>query len=370
MGDDQLVHLALECLGTPVVLLSPQLTIRAWNRAASERFTPAVTLSSGASYDLLVPLERRDEVEKLLRQVLASGQVRTFDWTDHNAQGQSRELLCILSPIINLEGVILGASLCFHDLTSRMRAHDDRSQQRKLTALGEMAGAVAHHFNNILGGVITSIDFANTSDDAEVKDRVLQQTSRALLRATSLVRNLLVFAEGEPVSDDLSDLTEILHELADDFEPIAARHHVTLEIKSTELGVLAVPRVAVRTALRNVMQNAVDAMPDGGKLTVQVEQKAEHVIVKISDTGCGINEQAMSRLFEPFYSTKPAQSVGAGATAGMGLAIAHGLLRIVGGTISFTSQPGQGTCCTIILPRDPPTPAATDGLDATRSAQS
>ena len=113
-----------------------------------------------------------------------------------------------------------------------------------------------------------------------------------------------------------------------------------------------VPRGQVLTALRNISRNAIDAMPDGGVLTIDAALEEKFVAVRIKDTGCGIDDPAMVRLFEPFWTTKGELGSTQGEVIGLGLAVAHGVVQVMGGSISVSSRPQKGSCFTIRLPLD------------------
>ena len=214
-----------------------------------------------------------------------------------------------------------------------------------------MAGAVAHHFNNVLGGIVTSVDYANQSNDPAITRRVFDQVSRALVRTSSLVNGLLAFSEGGPHEDDLSDLTELLNELADETEFTLAGRNIRLAVSIAKLPVTPLPRLQLLIVLRNIVQNAVEAMPDGGVLTIAACAEEEVIVISISDTGKGMDEKSTSRMFEPFWTTKGALATVHGRAAGLGLAIAHGIIQRMGGSIRVRSEIGKGTTMDIKFPR-------------------
>ena len=214
-----------------------------------------------------------------------------------------------------------------------------------------MAGAIAHHFNNVLGGIVTSVDYANQSNDPAITRRVFDQVSRALVRTSSLVNGLLAFSEGGPHEDDLSDLTELLNGLAEETEFAVAGRNIRLAVSIANLPVTPVPREQLQIVLRNMIQNAVEAMPEGGVLTLGARADEGAVTISISDTGKGLDEVGVSRMFEPFWTTKGALATVHGRAAGLGLAIAHGIIQRIGGSIRVRSEMGKGTTLEITIPR-------------------
>lgn len=340
-----------EHAGVVLIAVDRDLLITAWNQAASRAFGAAVSRMIGSPVGSILPHDRRHAAEALLRAAVDSGETSELSFHDRDAHGAPRELLATISPIASASGETVGASLCIRDITRRITAENELHQYRKMAALGEMAGAIAHHFNNTLGGVITSIDFANDADDPEVRDRVLGQIQRALTRVTALVNGLLAFAEGYQRADDLADLTEILNEVADDIDRETEGQEIRLTLDLPQLPVLPLPRTQMQTVLRNITQNAIEAMPNGGDLTIRVELTADQLVVRVSDTGTGLSDEAMSRLFQPFFSTKQRLASGGEPVKGLGLAVAHGIMQVLGGTITATSTAGQGSCFVISMPR-------------------
>lgn len=340
-----------EHAGVTLIAVDTNLLITAWNQAASRTFGAAESRMIGSPIGSILPHDRRHAAELLLRTAIETGETSELSFHDRDSRGAPRELLASIAPIIAMSGVHVGASLCIRDITRRITAENELHQYRKMAALGEMAGAIAHHFNNTLGGVITSIDFANDADDPEVRDRVLGQIQRALTRVTALVNGLLAFAEGYQRADDLADLTEILNAVADDVDREIEGQDIRLTLDLPQLPVLPLPRTQMQTVLRNITQNAVEAMPEGGDLTIRVELTADHLIIRVSDTGTGLSDEAMSRLFQPFFSTKQRLGSGSEPVKGLGLAVAHGIMQVLGGTISATSTAGQGSCFVVSLPQ-------------------
>lgn len=339
-----------EHLGVAVIATDRDFLIRVWNAAAGRLFGAAAERMIGTPVLTVLPAERRESVERLLARVLQSGEPSDFDFEQRDARGFRRQLTAILAPVVLETGERSGVSLCIRDITVRIALQNELNESRKLTALGELAGAVAHHFNNILGGAITAIDYVRTGSHAGTTDRLLDQVGRSLLRATTLVNGLLAFAQADRRTEDLADFTEIVSDIADDMEAICADRKVRFEFRCGTLPVFPVPAVQVRTILRNILQNGLEAMPDGGVLTLDVRLDEDHVVATISDTGVGMDEAALARLFEPFWTTKGGLGTDRGPVKGLGLAIAHGLTRILGGTIEVTSEVNKGSCFVVSFP--------------------
>ncbi len=344
-----------EHMGVTLISTDRELTIRTWNAAATRMFGAAAERMVGTPIGSVVPQESREIAERMLRRSIHTAHTFQFEFQHRDEAGRNRELVGTIAPVISDSGENLGASLCIRDITRRIRLQQQLADSRKMASLGAVAGAISHHFNNILGGVITSVDFAMDSDNAAVTAKVLKSTSRALQRASGLVRGLLAFSQGEPQAADLSDFTEIINDLADEIEKTVEGRKIEFVLTMPKLPVMCVERMRVRTVLHNIAQNAIEAMPDGGTLTIDVALDDEKIVTRIRDTGVGLDEAAKSRIFEPFWSTKgeltPLSDSAEGT--GLGLAIAHGLVQTIGGTIEVTSERGKGATFVVTLPRPP-----------------
>ncbi len=350
-GTDDYFRQLCQHLGTALIATDADLNIVTWNLAAARTFGAAADQMMGTPISRVIPRDRRRMGDRLFRQAIRTGETIQFEFQHRDETGLQRELAGTIAPVVGEKGDRIGASICIRDITRRIGLQDEIHESRKMVALGEMAGAISHHFNNILGGMITSIDFARSCDDPALHRRILDPVASGLQRATALVTGLLAFAEGDRRSEDLSDLTELVNELADELEPVLVDAHIELTLSMAKLPVIPVQRFAVLTVMRNIAQNAVEAMTDGGSLHLDVSVDTGSIVILIEDTGCGLDESTKSRIFEPFWGTKGTLSSDSGKGIGLGLAIAHGLVHMIGGTISVTSQPGEGTSFRVTIPR-------------------
>jgi len=347
---EEFFHQLCDQIGVALIATDSELQIRIWNAAAARMFGAARELMIGSSVLSVIPQDRRLHAESLFHHALAEGDPGELEFRHRDAAGEFRELSGSIAPVL-LDGGRVGVSICLRDITKRMRLAADLHESRKLGALGEMAGAIAHHFNNILGGIVTSIDFAQSSDDPAVVTRVLEQTNRSLVRASALANGLLAFAATGAHIDDLSDLTELLNDLAEDLEPTCRKQGVRFVLDLGAPPVVPVPRVQFSTIVRNICQNALEAMPDGGTLRIDVSVFETGARVNISDTGRGLDEETRRRMFEPFWTTKQPGVGTSQVISGLGLAIAHGLSQTIGASIAVESRLNEGSTLTVTVPR-------------------
>ncbi len=326
------------------------------NGRAAELFGCPVKKLTGLTLGEIIGPERRHVIETLTQRAIEHGEYHEFEFRHETIPSLPRFLAVTISPICDPHGQPIGASTCIRDITRRIQLQEQLSQSRKMRALGVMAGNLAHHFNNILGSVVTGVDFARNSNDVRTLKRTLSNTAGALQRATQLLNGLLAFAEADYSDSDLADLTETVLYFVNQIESDLTQHRITLDLKLHEIPVMAVPMNQFMTVLRHLVGNAIDAMPDGGRLTLELEPQNQQVICRITDSGHGIEPKDLGRVFEPFYSTKELEEASAENRAqhhGLGLSVAMGIIHELGGTISITSQPGESTLVEIRLPVDP-----------------
>ena len=234
------------------------------------------------------------------------------------------------------------------DVTERRELERQLQHARKLDAVGQLAGGVAHDFNNILTGIAgyteLALDRAGGLDDEVRRD--LEEVLRGARRASHLTRQLLTFARREVTRPQIVDVNDVIDGLSR-FLRGAIREDVLVVTELTP----DLPRVKVdphqlEQVLMNLVLNAGDAMPDGGVLTVVTcSATTDEVTLVVSDNGTGMSEQTRSRMFEPFFTTK---EVGKGT--GLGLATVYGIVEECGGRIEVESQEGLGSRFAVTLP--------------------
>ena len=360
LGED-VYRLICEHAGIALVVTDTEGKIRLWNRRAARVFGAAASQMLGAPILSILPAQERAEAEHLLRGAITDHEVNEFEFSQRDRAGRRRHFAASIAPVVDQSNTMLGASIWVRDVTRRTELFREVAQGRKMVALGEMAGAVAHYFNNILGGMVTGVDFALAAGDPEIEHRVLIQTSQSLARAAHLIENLLAFAEGDRRSPDLADLTEVVLAALDTVESELARAGIKLELNLQPVPIREVPRRQMTTAILNLVRNAVEAMPNGGKLRIGLEAGNGGCLLSLRDTGCGVAEENLDRVFEPFYSTKTALADTEDRAAGLGLAVVHGIIHEIGGKISVSSVVGEGTLFEIRIPDSQEAPVGDGG---------
>lgn len=236
-----------------------------------------------------------------------------------------------------------------------MRAH-------RLEAVGQLAGGVAHEFNNLLTVILGHSDsLVHLLDDSSSTKKKAEEIKKAAIRAASLTRELLAFTRQQVMLPQAVDLNELIRK----FEPTLRRvigERISMELKlAGGIDHVLVDPGQIEHVLENLVENAHDAMPDGGRLTIRTSaihvsvedsyggspvKPGRYVTLSMSDTGVGMTKAVQARIFEPFFTTK---TLGQGT--GLGLATVYGIITQSGGHVVVTSEPGHGSTFKIFLPR-------------------
>jgi signal transduction histidine kinase len=214
-----------------------------------------------------------------------------------------------------------------------------------------MSGAVAHHFNNILGGMLTSIDYVLPSDSPRELRRTLRLLAQAIGRATRITSQLAAFAESENETTEMVELNRALEMFIERIRARTEEGGIKLEVDLDKVPASTqFEAQRLMPVLESIGHNACDAMPTGSTMTVRMRQDEDSAVISIEDTGCGIPEDLLDRVFEPFFTTKGELGGGSSDNIGLGLAAVHGLVSEMGGTIDVASRLGKGTRVTLRLP--------------------
>jgi len=327
--------------------------------------------------DLIHPDDRanvRDAVEaaltrrvpfELTYRIRAAAGAERWVWERGRGVYENDELLF-------LEGFVL-------DVTERRRAEDERDkletqlrQAQKLEAVGQLAGGVAHDFNNILTAIFGNVEVAISELERQppgARDAIdgMRQIERSAQRAAQLTRQLLAFSRRQVTRPEVLSIHAALRDLEKMLRRLITEDIELQFYSDPDLQPVKVDPGQLEQVIVNLVVNARDAMPDGGRLTLETRnvvldetyvathseaQVGPHVLLAVSDTGCGIDPTTLERIFEPFFTTKAA-----GQGTGLGLATVYGIVRQTGGSVAVYSELGRGTTFRIYLPVSPETVA-------------
>lgn len=353
IGNDDFYRRMFDTAAVAMVATDERFNIVSWNIAAQELLGAPAQEMLGRRIDQAVPEERRKLLMRLVRRTAQRGKTSQFEVRLPDIDGHVRDLMAVLSPVTTELGENLGVAAWIIDHTHSKRLSERLTQTEKLSSLGTLAGGVAHHFNNILGGVATFVDFALANNDAASMRRALQMTAEAASRAAKITQSLLSFAEQDAHRTDLADLTEVVLTFAHLVERPLAERKINLLLDLKAVPILAVEANRMHQALGNLLTNSEEAMPDGGQVHIALECIGEEVCLMFRDSGCGVKPEHLSLLFEPFFTTKGLLAGGDRANPGLGLSVVHGIITEMGGRIEVASDYGSNTTFSIFFPLHP-----------------
>ncbi len=214
----------------------------------------------------------------------------------------------------------------------------------KMAALGQLTAGIAHEINNPLGGLLNCVKtLQEEPDNVEIRARYVPLLEKGLKRIEHIMRQLLNFGRNAPLTYSKVDIDEIIRECFELFEYRLKTISVNLDLNLKERYCIDVE--ALRQVIVNTCLNSLQAMPDGGSLSVTTQRSYTRIIITVKDSGTGIDPAIIDKIFDPFYTTK---EVGEGT--GLGLAVTYSLVKQMKGYIEVDSEPGQGAEFTISLP--------------------
>ncbi|PYS24865.1 MAG: hybrid sensor histidine kinase/response regulator [Acidobacteria bacterium] len=301
------------------------------------------------------------KVQQMMKRKLAGERVTAYD-IEIIAKDGRRVPVEVNTKYVYQNGVAAGVQGIARDVTERKQLEDQLRQSQKMEAIGQLAGGVAHDFNNLLTAIngYSSLALQRINPENPIKS-YLEEIKKAGDRAANLTRQLLAFGRKQilqPVplnlNDIVSDMNKMLRRLIGEDIDLTASLNPKLKAIKADPG-------QIEQVLVNLVVNARDAMPSGGHLTIEtmtVELDSEYtgkrlgvvpgryVMLAVSDTGTGMNEETKARIFDPFFTTKEK-----GKGTGLGLSTVYGIVKQSGGNIWVYSEEGRGTTFKVYLPQ-------------------
>jgi PAS domain S-box-containing protein len=281
----------------------------------------------------------------------AIGEPQTFEAPVIRKDGEQRILMMTLSPVYD-EGGVTSVLTIARDVTEDRLAADRSAQADKLRALGQLASGVAHNFNNVLAAIVGHSQLLRRDCNDEAMCRRIDIIERAAMDGAETVKRIQAFglqqneAVGETV--DMSQLVRDSTELtrarwSDEAQARGLQYEVELNLKDVPL--VKGSASELREVFVNIILNALDAMPQGGKIRISTDTYGPNVRAVFTDTGLGMTREVTEHIFEPFFTTKGVLGMG------LGLAVSYSILERHRGRIEVASAPGRGTTFTITIPR-------------------
>ncbi len=296
------------------------------------------------------------------RRVLETGKPIVLDTEIHFEDGKTRRCLVTRFPVMAPGGAPLGVGAVVTDLTELKATERQLLHAQKLETIGQLTGGVAHDFNNLLAVIMGNLQLVGEDLQAhpDLSERI-EDALEAARRGGDLTHRLLAFARRQTLVPVVAEPNALVSGMSRILERALGEAIEIETILAADLWNSVVDRVQLETALLNLAVNARDAMPEGGRLTIETANEqfdpdgsdlghevvpGDYVMIAVSDSGRGMAPDVVARAFEPFFTTK---DVGRGS--GLGLSMVYGFVRQSGGHVKLYSEVGRGTTVKIFLPR-------------------
>lgn len=355
-----------------IYMLDPKGFVTTWN-AGAERIK-----GYSAAEIIGQPFERffieEDRAAGVPKRLLDSAQVTgrfESEGVRLRKDGSRFRAHAVLNALRDHDGNLIGFAKITRDVTARVEAEENLRQMQeqlahsqKMESLGQLTGGMAHDFNNELAVIMGSLQLAELAIDQEKPDRVRKFITSAIdgaQHAGELIHRLLAFARQQPLSPKPLDVNGLVSNMSEILRRTLGEQVQIQTVLAGGLWNIKADKNQLENALVNLATNARDAMPDGGRLTIETfnahlddHYAAEHVgvpqgqyvLLAVTDTGLGMTEAQIGRAFEPFFTTKSA-----GQGTGLGLAQVYGFLKQSGGHARIYSEVGHGTTLKLYFPR-------------------
>jgi signal transduction histidine kinase len=351
---------SLDSLSQGIAVFGSDLRLTDWNECFQTLLSlPKTLVRAGTPYSAFVQQSTADGIPLLE----AESQIRNGDhepgapslFERTRADGQQLELRRTPMP----DG---GFVLTITDMTQRAQAESILREAQKMQAIGQLTGGIAHDFNNLLTVILGNLEVIDSLvvGNSALKDRV-ERTGWAAQRAATLTSQLLAFARKQPLEPAPIDLAVAVPKLLPMLQSMRGEEIDVRYVEPSQLWLAMADVSQLESAMLNLALNARDAMPDGGRLTIELANKVldeeyaranvevapgDYAMLAISDTGHGMTSDVAARAFEPFFTTKPE-----GKGTGVGLSMVYGFVKQSAGHVKIYSEPGHGTTVRIYLPK-------------------
>jgi len=353
----------MEANPDPVIVYDIEGNIVYLNPAFTHVFGWSYEERIGKKIDVFVPEKNWSETEMMIEKVLSGESFSGIESCRYTKEGKIIPVGISGAVYRDQEGNPVGNVVNLRDITEEKKLQDQLSQAQKMEAIGTLAGGIAHDFNNLLTTIIGNAQLAlnDISKDDSLRKQI-EEIKKAGERSASLTRQLLAFSRKQVIKPVVLDLNEVINETAKMLKRMIGEDIEFQTVLKPELWKVHMDSGQIDQIIINIAVNARDAMPQGGKLTIETTnvdldkayfrdhgaegKPGSYVMLAISDTGSGMDKETREHIFEPFFTTK---EIGKGT--GLGLSTVYGIAKQNNGFIWVYSEPGQGTTFKIYLPK-------------------
>ncbi|MEN5082862.1 PAS domain S-box protein [Bosea sp. TWI1241] len=356
----------LETVPEAMVVIDARGIVLSFSKAAEALFGHASAEICGRNVSMLMPNPDRDRHDDYIRRYMTTGERRIIGFgrivTGLKKDGSTFPMeLAIGEAYTDGQPLFTGF---IRDLTSRHKMEEELRQAQKMEAVGQLTGGIAHDFNNLLTVISGNLEMIERRLQDERLLTLLREAQEAAEDGAKLTGQLLAFGRRQALNAKLSDIGGLVSTFA---ELLRRTVGEAIELRTVVTGAgnnALVDTTQLQNALLNLTLNARDAMPRGGRLTIEISRVrldadyarmypqvriGDYVLVSVSDTGVGMSPEVRQRAFEPFFTTK-----GVGAGTGLGLSMVYGFAKQSGGHVQLYSEPGRGTTVRLFLPAATP----------------
>ena len=336
----------IESLTVGVAVVNQQGTVIGWNRVLEGVFSKKkVQVLGRGIQDVLgqknclaiFPTDTQQDFRLLGETTLeiAEGETRIFDIAK--------------TPLLDNRMVPYGTIIVFEDITEKIRLQQQLVTSEKLASIGLLSAGVAHEINTPLTGISSYIQILQKKLTDSHYTQILEKIEVQTDRVSRIIKNLLNFARNPSDSAfHKVNIVESLQEIISLIDYKLKAMNIQLEMKlDGPVRPIWAQGERLQQVFINIILNAIDAMPKGGKLRIEVAPTKEKIVIRIADSGTGIRKQHLAHIFDPFFTTK-----GIGKGTGLGLSISYAIIKEHEGHVAVESEPGKGTCFIITIPAD------------------
>lgn len=350
----------LNAVQQAVVATDPDGIVIFWNKFAENLYGWTAEEAVGHTIQELTPAPFLREHGSEIVERAAAGEAWTGEFLVHGKSGKPFPALLTTSPVRDAAGNVLGFVRVSIDLTERRNLEEQFRQSQKMDAVGRLAGGVAHDFNNLLTVIRLNTEIIMDGfDPNDPRSSDVMQIRNAAERASSLTRQLLAFSRKQILQPRVLDMNSVVATV----EPMLRRligEDITISSQCNARGYVVADPGQLEQVLVNLVVNARDAMPQGGRISIETRNAvldetytSEHapvmaghyVMLAVTDTGVGMTHETKEHAFDPFFTTKEA-----GKGTGLGLATVYGIVKQSGGYVWVYSEPGLGTTLKLYFP--------------------
>ena len=348
-----------------IITVDNDQKIVVFNRAAEQIFRCPATAALGQTIDKFIPQRFREAHREHIRSF---GQTGTSSRSMYSpgtlmgvrADGEEFPVEATISQVKTASERLY--TVILRDISVRKRTEDELRQAQKMEAVGHLAGGIAHEFNNYLGIIL---GYSDQMAQEEIQNESLRlglaEIKSATQKAASLTRQLLAFSRKQVIEPTLLDLNASVWDAHKLLRRLIPANIDVIPVLHPDLGKVKADPAQIQHILINLVVNARDAMPQGGKITIDTAEvvldeefasrhvdilPGDYVMVSVNDTGEGIDAETLAHIFEPFFTTKKA-----GKGTGLGLSTTYGIVKQSGGHITVASVQGRGTTFRVYLPK-------------------